>query len=147
MREDEAGPFQAGPFQAGPHPGSPWQPAGHPSRQPHEYVRGGTAKVLALFRPADGRVRTAGAGTTTCPTAVPHPWLKRAVTARLAELPAPPPTADPSRAAWERWQAGLTAPVTLPADWPPLRAPLVSADNRAGHKTPARGCGGGSRAG
>ena len=58
---------EAGPFQAVPHPGPSWQPDGRPARQPHEYVRGGTAKVLTLFRPADGHVRAEGA--TTCPNA------------------------------------------------------------------------------
>ena len=124
---------EAGPFQAVPHPGSSWRPAGCPARQPHEYVRGGTAKVLTLFRPADGRVLTEGA--TTCPNAVLHPWLKREVTALLAELPALPSTADTSPAAWARWQEGLTVRITLPEQLPPLRALLVL-DNLAGHKTP-----------
>ena len=48
---------QAGPFQTMPHPGASWQPAGHPARLPHGYVRNGTAKVLTLFHPADGKVR------------------------------------------------------------------------------------------
>src|SRR5262249_48511529 len=56
---------EAGPFQAVPHAGVSWRPEGDPERQPHEYVRGGTAKVLTLFRPSDGRVRVEGA--TTCP--------------------------------------------------------------------------------
>jgi len=125
---------EAGPFQAVPHPGSSWQPEGHPARQPHQYVRGGTAKVLTLFRPADGWVRVEG--TTTCPNTVLHPWLKRELAAILAELPAPPPTADRSRAAWERWQAGLRVRITLPEQLPPLRLLLVL-DNLTGHKTPA----------
>jgi hypothetical protein len=124
---------EAGPFQAVPHPGPSWQPEGHPARQPHEYVRNGTAKVLTLFRPADGRVRIEG--TTTCPNAVLHPGLKRELSAILAELPVPPPTADASRAAWDRWQAGLTMPITLPEHLPPLRVLLVL-DNLAGHRTP-----------
>jgi len=121
---------EAGPFQAIPHPGSSWRSEGRPARQPHEYVRGGTAKVLTLFRPADGRVRIEG--TTTCPNAVLHPWLKRELTAVLAELPA---TADTSRAAWERWQVGLSVRITLPERLPPLRVLLVL-DNLTGHKTP-----------
>ncbi len=125
---------EAGPFQAVPQPGSSWRPEGDPARHPHEYVRGGTAKVLTLFRPADGRVRVEGA--TTCPNTVLHPWLKRELGDILAELPALPPTADASRAAWERWQAGLASPLPLPAELPPLRARLVL-DNLAGHKTPA----------
>jgi hypothetical protein len=125
---------EAGPFQAIPHPGSSWQPECCPARQPHEYVRGGTAKVLTLFRPSDGRVRTFG--TRTCPNTVLHPWLKRELDAILAELPAPPPTADASRAAWDRWQIGLTLPITLPEELPALRVLLVL-DNLAGHKTTA----------
>jgi hypothetical protein len=125
---------EAGPFQAVPHPGPSWPPEGHPIRQPHEYLRNGTAKVLTLFRPADGHVRVEGA--TTCPNTVLHPWLKRELTDILAGLPAPPPTADASRAAWDRWQAGLTEPIALPAALPPLRALLVL-DNLAGHRTPA----------
>ncbi len=88
---------EADPFQAIPHAGSSWHPKGHPARQPHEYVRGGTAKVLTLFRPADGRVRVEGATSVT--NAVLHPWLKRELGAILAELPALPPMADTSRAA------------------------------------------------
>ena len=53
--EDEAGPFQTLPY-----PGQTWQPEGKPKRQPHEYVRNGTAKMLTLFHPSDGRVRVKG---------------------------------------------------------------------------------------
>lgn len=125
---------EAGPFQTIPHPGTSWQPEGHPVCQPHEYVRNGTAKVLTLFRPADGRVRIEGVTSVT--NAVLHPWAKRELSAILAELPGLPPTADASRTAWERWQIGLTAPITLPEQLPTLRVLLVL-DNLAGHKTPA----------
>ena len=90
--------------------------------------------MLTLFPPADGRVRVEG--TATCPNAVLHPWLRREMADIRADLPAPPPTADSSWAAWDRWQAGLSAPITLPADLPPLRVLLVLA-NLAGHRTPA----------
>ena len=125
---------EAGPFQTVPHPGPSWQPEGRPARQPHEYVRNGTAKVLTLFCPADGRVRVAGATSVT--NAVLHPWAKRELTAVRAELPTPPPTAEASRTAWERWQIGLAGPITLPEQLPVLRVLLVL-DNLAGHKTPA----------
>jgi hypothetical protein len=124
---------EAGPFQAVPRPGSSWQPEGRPARQPHEYLRGGTAKVLTLFRPADGRVRIEGA--TTCPNSVLHPWLKRELSAIVADLPALAPKADTSREAWLRWQAGLRVRITLPEELPPLRVLLVL-DNLAGHHTP-----------
>ena len=74
-------------------------------------------------------------GVTTCPNSVLHPWLKRELSEILAGLPDPPPTAKASRAAWERWQAGLAVKPTLPAQLPPLRMLLVL-DNLAGHKTP-----------
>ncbi|SIO32677.1 hypothetical protein SAMN05444166_3809 [Singulisphaera sp. GP187] len=48
---------QAGPFQSIPYPGQSWYPEGEPVRKPHEYLRDGTAKILTLFRLADGRVR------------------------------------------------------------------------------------------
>jgi hypothetical protein len=125
---------QAGPFQTVPHPGPSWQPEGQPARQPHEYIRHGTAKVLTLFHPADGKVRIEG--TTTCPNEVLHPWLKRELSAILAALPALPPTTQASRTEWERWQQGLSVKPTLPAELPPLRLLLVL-DNLTGHKTPA----------
>ncbi|HEX4613483.1 MAG TPA: hypothetical protein VH092_35200 [Urbifossiella sp.] len=124
---------EAGPFQAIPHPGSSWPPDGHPARQPHEHVRGGTAQVPTRFRPADGRVRVEGATSTT--NAVLHPWGKREWTAIRAGLPALSPTADTSRAAWDRWPAGRAVRSTRPAELPPLRVLLVR-DNVAGHKTP-----------
>jgi len=125
---------EAGPFQTIPHGGSSWQPESHPARQPHEYLRNGTAKVMTLFRPADGHVRIEGAASVT--NAVLHPWAKRELTDILAALPNPPPTADASRASWERWQSGLAVRITLPEELPPLRVLLVL-DNLAGHKTPA----------
>jgi len=125
---------QAGPFQTTPQPGPSWRPEGVPARQPHEYIRNGTAKVLTLFHPADGRVRLEG--VTACPNDVLHPWLKRELSAILAALPERPPAAQASRAAWERWQQGLSVKPTLPEELPPLRMLLVL-DNLTGHKTPA----------
>jgi hypothetical protein len=124
---------QAGPFQTVPHPGQSWQPQGEPGRQPHEYVRNGTAKVLTLFHPASGRVRVEG--VKTCPNGVPHPWLKRELSEILAALPEQPPTAQASREAWQRWQQGLSVKPTLSAELPPLRMLLVL-DNLTGHETP-----------
>jgi hypothetical protein len=97
-------------------------------------VRGGTTKILTLFQPATGRVhlRPVTSGTN----AVLHGWLKETLAAIVAALPAaPPPDPMADRAVWQRWQDGLAAPFTLPADLPPLRLLLVW-DNLAGHKTP-----------
>ncbi|WZO98225.1 transposase [Isosphaeraceae bacterium EP7] len=134
---------QAWPFQAVPQPGQSWRPEGRPARRPHDYFRNGTAKVLTLFQPADGRARVKG--VTACPNAVLHAWLKRELTAVLAEMPpAPAPAtqaaADPSIGdAWRRWLEGLTIATPPSPDLPPLRMLLVL-DNLAGHKTPELVC-------
>jgi hypothetical protein len=118
---------EAGPYQAVPQPGASWQPTGRPQRQPHEYVRGGTAKLLTLFRPATGEVRATG--VTTAPNAVLHPWLRGELTQVLAGLPAlPTPAAErPAGARWATWLGHEPRPPL-----PPLRLLLIW-DNLAGH--------------
>lgn len=127
--QDEAGPFQTVPF-----PGNSWQEDGRPQRQPHEYVREGTAKLLTLFHPASGAVK--GRGVTSCPNVVLHAWLKEELEAILEALP-PQPVLEgaANRKLWESWQQELQWPITLSAELPPLRMLLVL-DNLAGHKTP-----------
>ena len=78
---------EAGPYQTIPQPGESWRPQGQPLRQPHEYVRNGTAKLLTLVHPDTGPVRVKG--VTSCTNAVLHSWLKGELTAILAELPSP----------------------------------------------------------
>src|SRR5215203_402626 len=126
---------EAGPFQAVPHSGVSWQARGRPATQPHEYIRGGTIKILTLFHPATGQVRLQSA--TRCTNAVLHPWLRERLSEILAELPSSGSSQDVAAtpAAWQVWQAGLTIPFTLPEDRPPLRLLLVW-DNLTGHKTP-----------
>src|SRR3954465_6371155 len=101
---------EAGPFQAVPHPGVSWQPRGRPATQPHDYIRGGTTKILTLFHPASGQVRLQSAARGT--NAVLHPWLREQLSAILAALPVPKASLHPAvtRAAWAVWQAGLTMP-------------------------------------
>src|SRR5436305_3983419 len=70
LNEDEAGPYQAIP-----QPGASWQAEGHPIVQPHEYERGGTAKLLTLFRPSTGHLRAKG--VLSAPNIILHPWRKR----------------------------------------------------------------------
>jgi transposase len=127
LNEDEAGPYQAIP-----QPGASWEPQGHPATQPHEYLRGGTAKLLTLFRPATGHLRAKGVLSTR--NAVLHPWLQEQLTEVLAEIEkkqpsqALPPEAErPLCAQWETW---LGHPPSRPL--PPLRILLIL-DNLAGH--------------
>jgi len=88
---------------------------------------------MTLFQPTTGQVRVKG--VTSCANKVLHPWLKQELSAVLATLPAPAPEGDPAliRQAWTEWYEGLSAPLTLPDDLPPLRMILVQ-DNLAGHK-------------
>lgn len=118
---------EAGPYQAIPQPGASWQPVGDPRRQPHEYIRGGTAKLLTLFRPATGEVRAKG--VTNAPNAVLHPWLQGELTQVLAARPALilPDEQRPPLARWATW-LGHEPREPLP----PLRVILVW-DNLAGH--------------
>lgn len=126
---------EAGPYQAIPQPGQGWREAGRPACQPHEYLRGGTAKLLTLFQPATGELRAQG--STSGANAVLHPWLERELERVLAQLPEPVTPGPPQhRPAWEAWQAGLSVKFSLPDELPPLRMLLVL-DNLSGHKTPA----------
>jgi len=128
LNEDEAGPYQAIP-----QPGASWQPEGHPVLQPHEYERGGTAKLLTLFRPITGQLRAKGVFST--PNVILHPWLKGELSAILAEIEKEhpveelPPEAKRSQCArWETWLGHPPRGKLLP----PLRIVLVL-DNLAGH--------------
>lgn len=124
---------EAGPYQAIPYPGASWQPEGQPARHPHEYVRGGTAKLLTLFRPATGEVRAEPVRRAT--NAVLHPWLQRELTAILATSPAPAAAPVPGQR-WCDWQVpGQDLPWPT-APLPPLRMLLVW-DNLTGHHTPS----------
>jgi hypothetical protein len=111
---------------------------GQPARDPHEYVRNGTAKLLTLFHPRDGTVRVKG--VTRSPNQVLLPWLQMELAAIVATLPDPPelPVTE-RRALWAQWQEGLAVRITLPEDPPPLRMLLIL-DNLVGHKNPAFVC-------
>lgn len=76
---------EAGPYQAIPQPGASWQPETKTARQPHEYLRGGTAKLLTLFRPTTGALRAKAVTSGT--NAVLHPWLIAELEQVLAGLP------------------------------------------------------------
>ena len=124
--EDEAGPFQTIPYA-----GESWQPEGHPVLQPHEYIRNGTAKLLTLFHPATGEVRVKGVLRST--NAVLHPWFKEQIGEILKSLPEKPVLdEEENRQIWKSWQEGLSKPITLPEDLPPLRMLLIW-DNLTGH--------------
>jgi hypothetical protein len=123
---------QAGPYQAIAHPGASWEPEGHPALQPHQYQRGGTAKLLTLFRPSTGHLRAKGVLSPT--NALLHPWLKEQLSQVLAQIEEkqpraslPPEHQPPLCAQWQTW---LGHPPRSPL--PPLRIVLVL-DNLAGH--------------
>jgi len=69
-------------------------------------MRHGTAKLLTLFRPANGELRTKG--VTSCTNAVLHGWLQQELNTILAQLPKPatPLSAAASKALWATWTAG-----------------------------------------
>jgi ribosome modulation factor len=126
---------EAGPFQTMPHAGSHWAEQQRPLRYPHEYVREGTAKLLTLFHPADGKVIVKG--VCSCTNKVLHPWVEKQMSAVVDALP-PAKTSlseEENRKQWESWQEGLTVRFTLPENLPSLRVLLVL-DNLTGHKTP-----------
>jgi hypothetical protein len=74
---------EAGPYAIRPQPGEQWQPEGHPTMQPHTYLRDGGAKLMTLFRPATGEVRAKGVISVTNP--VLHSWLQEQLLAVLEE--------------------------------------------------------------
>ena len=121
---------EAGPYQAIPQPGASWREEGRPQRQPHEYLRGGTAKLLTLFHPATGQVRAAG--VTSGANAVLHPWLWGELAAILAGLPPAPALPADALPAVRRWETWRGQPPDEPL--PPIRLILVW-DNLAGHKS------------
>lgn len=122
---------EAGPYQALPQTGPSWQPVGQPAHRPHDYLRGGTAKLLTLFRPATGEVRALPVAQAT--NAILHPWLQQELETILAALPPPDPAAPGRQAVgWEWRERALWDLATLP----PVRL-LLLWDNLTGHQTPA----------
>ena len=125
---------EAGPYQAVPQAGQRWWAAGQPATQPHESVRGDTAKLLTCFHPQTGELRAKG--VTRRAHAVLQPGLKGELETVLAGWPVPmPPATRLNRSGWEAWPVGLGVKFTLPDQWPPVRR-LLGWDNWAGHKTP-----------
>jgi hypothetical protein len=122
---------EAGPYQAIPQPGASWAPQGEPHRQPHEYMRGGTAKLLTLFRPATGEVRAMGVTSTS--NAVLHPWLRAELTQILQDLPEVTPCGPD--APFLPWWWQRRQDLVERSNDPPVRLILIW-DNLAGHKTP-----------
>lgn len=116
---------------------------GCPAHRPHEYVRGGTAKLLTLLHPATGHV--CGATVARTPNVVLHPWLMTELSAVLAALPPvdDPPAPARQAAYWVETSADGTVTTLPPAltgvaldTLPPVRLLLIL-DNLTGHHTPA----------
>src|SRR5712691_8095067 len=117
---------EAGPYQAIPQPGQSWRPEGRPVCQPHEYIRGGTAKLLTLFRPATGEVRARG--VTNAPNVVLHPWLQNELLELLAVVP-DKPMEDSELPTPARWPTWLGHEPRSPL--PPLRFPDLGQSGRS----------------
>jgi hypothetical protein len=127
--EDEAGPYQTVPYT-----GESWQPEQHPVRQPHEYIRNGTAKMLTFFHPVTGQLRVKGVTQST--NAILHPWFKSQIGEILKTLPEKPVLdEETNHQLWSAWQVGLSKRITLAEKLPPLRMLLIW-DNLQGHYTP-----------
>ena len=78
---------------------------------------------------------------TCTPNTILHPWLEAELSAIVATLPQREAVVESAanRAAWARWQEGLSVRFTLLDDLPPLRMLLIL-DNLAGHKSAAFVC-------
>ena len=109
-------------------------PEGHPACLPHEYIRGGTATLLTLFRPATGEVRAEP--VISAPNAVLHPWLKQELEAILATCPSDPDPTAPGRH-WSDWSY-RDDPFGFNQKLPPIRMLLIL-DNLAGHHSATLG--------
>jgi hypothetical protein len=105
------------------------------SRPPshNSHVRGGTAKLLTLFRPATGQVQAKG--VLSAPNAVMHPWLQQELQAILTHLDKEPlpgggslPADHPLMLAWQQWWWSYECPKPVPT----FRLILIW-DNLAGH--------------
>ena len=121
---------EAGPYQTIPQPGSSWQTANRPARQAHQYLRGETAKLLTLFRPATGELRAEAVQQST--NAILHPWVQRELTDILKQCP-PAPEEVPMGRRWQDWDI-YPAADQLDRFFPPVRVLLIW-DNLAGHKS------------
>ena len=121
---------EAGPYQTIPQPGESWQLENHPARQAHQYLRGETAKLLTLFRPATGELRAEAVQQST--NAILHPWLQRELTTILKQCP-PAPETVPIGRRWQDWDI-YPAADQLDRFFPPVRMLLIW-DNLAGHKS------------
>ena len=106
---------------------------GRPAMQPHEYFRGGTAKMLTLFRPGSGQLCSQPVTRTT--NTVIHPWLMGEMESILSDLP------DNREGIDEKWQEWATWrwPVERIQEYTSAPAPcvrmLLVLDNLRGHYT------------
>lgn len=127
--EDEAGPYQAIPQE-----GHSWQPKGKPKCHPHEYIRGGTAKMLTLFHPRTGRLIVKGVKRST--NVILHPWLKESLLDVIKESSSENSTIfEEEKVTWTYWQEDLKEKINLPEKLPKLKILLIL-DNLKGHKSP-----------
>ena len=103
-------------------------------KQPHEYIRNGTAKMLTLFHPDTGEVRVKGVTRST--NAILHLWVKEQIDDILKTLAKKPILGEETnRKMWKEWQAGLSRRITLSEKLLPLRMLLIGG-NLQGHHPP-----------
>jgi hypothetical protein len=88
-----------------------------PARQAHQYLRGETAKLLTLFRPATGELRADAVQQST--NAILHPWLKRELADILKHCP-PASSTVPTGRRWQDWDISPAAD-QLDRFFPPVR--------------------------
>jgi hypothetical protein len=115
--------------------GYSWKPQGEPGSHPHEYERGGTAKLLTLFHPKTGKVIVKG--VTSTPNKILHPWMMESLTSVLNKILIENSNLleANNHTEWHFWQEGLKEKITLPEKLPKLKILLIL-DNLKGHKTP-----------
>lgn len=101
---------------------------GEPERQPHEWIRGGTAKLLTLFHPFTGELR--GKAVEHSTNSVLHPWLKQELSVVLEQVASKPLPITAMRQ-WQSW--GISQEEVALMGAPPQINLILVWDNLSGH--------------
>jgi hypothetical protein len=106
---------------------------GLPAKEPHEYIRGGTAKLMSLFRPGSGELRALAVAKT--PNGVLHPWLMGELEDILSATVDGEPKADDMWRDWASWMWPSERIEQYTSDPAPYVRMLLVLDNLSGHRT------------